>query len=310
VLFSLEKPLGFGRIQINAYPSMDLTCHTIGITSKPRKIEIKEIVHPLIDWLANRGLEVLIDHETRDNLEVDLLCFTRSEIAQRAGLIIVLGGDGTLLATARSLDRKAVPLLPVNLGGLGFLTVITLEEVYSTLESVFAGDFKTERRTRIEATVLRKAEEIPPFLALNDVVFNKGAIARLSDFEVWVDRKFVTTYKSDGLIVSTPTGSTAYSLAAGGPVIVPSVSALVVTPICAHTLTHRPIVLPDSAVVEVAMKNHHESVYLTVDGQEAMALRDDDRVALTKSASFVELVQSPHKNYFEILRQKLRWGER
>jgi NAD+ kinase len=289
---------------------MDLTCLSVGITSKPRKIEIKEIVQPLIQWLDRRGLEVLIDRETRDNLEVDLLCFTRTEIAQRAGLIIVLGGDGTLLATARSLDRKSVPLLPVNLGGLGFLTVVTLEEVYSTLESVFAGDFKTERRARIEAKVLRKDEEIPPFLALNDVVFNKGAIARLSDFEVWVDQKFVTTYKSDGLIVSTPTGSTAYSLAAGGPVIVPSVSALVVTPICAHTLTHRPIVLPDSATLEVAMKNHRESVYLTVDGQEAMALRDDDRVALTKSESFVELIQAPQKNYFEILRQKLRWGER
>jgi NAD+ kinase len=289
---------------------MDLTCRTVGITSKPRKPEIKEIVQPLVHWLGNRGLEVLIDHETKDNLEIDLLCYTRSEIAQRAGLIVVLGGDGTLLATARSLDRKAVPLLPVNLGGLGFLTVVTLEEVYSTLENVFAGDFATERRARIEAKVVRKDEVVSTFLALNDVVFNKGAIARLSDFELWVDQKFVTVYKSDGLIVSTPTGSTAYSLAAGGPVIVPSVNALVVTPICAHTLTHRPVVLPDFAMLEVAMKNHHESVYLTVDGQEAMALCDDDRVALTKSASFVELIQSPKKNYFEILRQKLRWGER
>jgi NAD+ kinase len=291
-------------------PRMYLSCQTVGITSKPRKGGIKPIVQPLVHWLGERGLEVLIDHETKDNLEGDLPCFTRDEIAKRAGLIIVLGGDGTLLATARSLDRKPVPLLPVNLGGLGFLTVVTLEEVYSTLENVFAGDFKTERRARIEAKVLRQDEEIPPFLALNDVVFNNGGIARLSDFEVWVDRKFVTSYKSDGLIFSTPTGSTAYSLAAGGPVIVPSVNALVVTPICAHTLTHRPIVLPDSAVVEVAMKDRHESIYLTVDGQEAMALRNDDRVVLTKSTSFVELIQSPHKSYFEILRQKLRWGER
>jgi NAD+ kinase len=283
---------------------------TVGITSKPRKAEIKEIVPPLIDWLRKRNLEVLIDQETRDNLQADVPCLTRNEIARRAGLMIVLGGDGTLLATARSLDRKPVPVLPVNLGGLGFLTVVTLDEVYATLESVFAGDFKTERRARIEAEIVRADETLPPFLALNDVVFNKGAIARLLDFDVWVDGKFITTYKSDGLIFSTPTGSTAYSLAAGGPVIVPSVSALVVTPICAHTLTHRPIVLPDSAVVEVAMKNHHESVYLTVDGQEAIELRGDDRVRLRRSASFVDLIQSPDKNYFEILRQKLRWGER
>jgi NAD+ kinase len=283
---------------------------TVGITSKPRKAEIKQIVPPLIDWLRRRSIEALIDQETRDNLEIDAPCLTRNEIAQRAGLIIVLGGDGTLLATARSLDRKPVPVLPVNLGGLGFLTVVTLDEIYTTLESVFAGKFKTERRARLEAEIVRANEAMPPFLALNDVVFNKGAIARLLDFDVWADGRFITTYKSDGLIFSTPTGSTAYSLAAGGPVIVPSVSALVVTPICAHTLTHRPIVLPDSALVEVTTKEHDESVYLTIDGQEAIALWSDDRVRLRRSASFVELIQSPDKNYFEILRQKLRWGER
>ena len=283
---------------------------TVGITSKPRKAEIREIVSPLIDWLRERHVEVLIDEETRHNLGTDAPSLSRNEIAQRASLMIVLGGDGTLLATARSLDRQPVLLLPVNLGGLGFLTVVPLDEVYSTLESVFAGHFKTERRARVEAEIIRTQEAIPPFLALNDVVFNKGAIARLLDFDVWVDGKFVTSYKSDGLIFATPTGSTAYSLAAGGPVIVPSVSALVVTPICAHTLTHRPIVLPDSAVVEVAMKAHQESVYLTIDGQEAIALRSEDRVRLSRSASFVELIQSPDKNYFEILRQKLRWGER
>lgn len=283
---------------------------TVGITSKPRKPEIKEIVPPLRDWLRKRGLKVLIDEETKNNLGIETDCLTRHEIAQRAGLLIVLGGDGTLLATARSLDRKSVPVLPVNLGGLGFLTVVTLDEMYSTLESVFAGNFKTERRARIEAEIVREHEAVPSLLALNDVVFNKGAIARLLDFDVWVDGSFVTTYKSDGLIFSTPTGSTAYSLAAGGPVIVPGVSALVVTPICAHTLTHRPIVLPDSASVEVAMKNHQEFVYLTIDGQEAMELRSQDRVRIRRSASFVELIQSPDKSYFEILRQKLRWGER
>lgn len=287
---------------------MEIT--TVGITSKPRKAEVKEIVPALMRWLRQRGLEVVIDEETRENLDADEPCLTRRQIAARASLVLVLGGDGTLLATARSLNTMPVPILAVNLGGLGFLTVVTLDELYPTLERVFAGDFITERRARIEAELVRAGESHPQFLALNDVVFNKGAIARLLDFDVWVDGKFVTTYKSDGLIFSTPTGSTAYSLAAGGPVIVPTVSAFVVTPICGHTLTNRPIVLPDSATVEVAMKSHQESVYLTVDGQQAIELRSDDRILLRRSASFIELIQSPQKNYFEILRQKLKWGER
>jgi NAD+ kinase len=282
----------------------------VGITSKPRKPEVGEIVPRLMEWLAERGIEVLIDQETGSNLRCEKPGLTRNDIGSAADLIVVLGGDGTLLATVRSLDRRSVPILAVNLGGLGFLTVITLDELYSTLESVFAGRFRTERRSRIEAEVFREKKALSNFLALNDVVFNKGAIARLLNFDVWVDGKFITTYTSDGLIVSTPTGSTAYSLAAGGPVIVPTVSAFIVTPICAHTLTNRPIVLPDSASIEVAMKSHQESVYLTIDGQEALELRSDDRICLKKSASSVELIQPPYKNYFEILRQKLKWGER
>jgi NAD+ kinase len=282
----------------------------IGITSKAKKPEVREIVPPLVDWLRQRSIEVLIDKETGSTLDRLETCVTRNEMPSRVDLIIVLGGDGTLLATARVLNRKPVPLLAVNLGGLGFLTVITQEELYPTLEMVLAGDFRTERRVQIEAEVIRAGEVISSFLALNDVVLNKGAIARILDFDVRVDGQFISTYKADGLIVSTPTGSTAYSLAAGGPVIAPSVQAFIITPICAHTLSNRPIVLPDSAQIEVEVKTQRESVYLTVDGQVGIAVRSEDAVHMRRACSFVQLVQSPQKNYFEILRQKLKWGER
>ena len=282
----------------------------IGITSKPKKPEVRDIVTPLVHWLHDRSIEVLVDKETGSTLDGSEKCVTRNEMPSLVDLIIVLGGDGTLLATARVLNRKPVPLLAVNLGGLGFLTVITRDELYSTLERVLAGDFRTERRVQIEAEVMRAGEVISSFLALNDVVLNKGAIARVLDFDVRVDGQFISSYKADGLIVSTPTGSTAYSLAAGGPVIAPSVEAFIVTPICAHTLSNRPVVLPDSAQIEVKVKSYGESVYLTVDGQVGVALRSEDAVHMRRASSVVELIQSPQKNYFEILRQKLKWGER
>ena len=282
----------------------------VGITSKPKKAEVREVVPSLIHWFRDRQVEVFVDKETAATLDGREKSLTRNEMPGQVDLIVVLGGDGTLLATARALNRKPVPLLAVNLGGLGFLTVITREELFATLELVLAGNLSTERRVQIEAEIVRADEVIASYLALNDAVLNKGAIARVLDFDVWIDNKFVSTYKSDGLIVSTPTGSTAYSLAAGGPVIIPSVAAFIVTPICAHTLTNRPIVLPDSAIIEVAVKSQRESVYLTVDGQVGIALRSDDTVRIKRAASHVELIQSPHKTYFEILRQKLKWGER
>ncbi len=282
----------------------------IGITSKPKKVEIREIVPPLIEWLRARQIEVLIDKETGATIDSTEHCLTRNELPCHVDLVVVLGGDGTLLATARALNRKPVPILAVNLGGLGFLTVLTLDELYPTLEAVLAGQYRSERRVQLDAEVVRSHEVLSTFLALNDVVLNKGAIARVLDFDAWVDGQFVSTYKADGLIVSTPTGSTAYSLAAGGPVIAPTVSAFIITPICAHTLTNRPIVLPDSVTIEVAVKSQRESVYLTVDGQVGIAVRSDDRVRLRKAASYVEIVQPMHTSYFEILRQKLKWGER
>jgi len=282
----------------------------IGIISKPKKTEIREIVPPLLNWLRERNVEVFIDKETGAILESLEKCLTRNEMPGRVDLLVVLGGDGTLLAAARALNRKPVPLLAVNLGGLGFLTVTTREELYPTLEAVLNGDYRTERRVQIEGELIRADEVITSFLALNDVVLNKGAIARILDFELRVNGEFVATYKSDGLIVSTPTGSTAYSLAAGGPVIAPTVEAFIVTPICAHTLTYRPLVVPDTVTIEVVVKTQREAAYLTVDGQVGIAAHSEDLVRLRKAPSFVELVQPPHKYYFEILQQKLKWGGR
>lgn len=282
----------------------------VGIISKPRKAEVRQLVGPLVEWLRARSIEVSIDKETGTILESHDKCLTRNEMPAQVDLIIVLGGDGTLLAAARVLNRNPVPILAVNLGGLGFLTVITQEELFATLEAVLSGNYRSEKRVQIEGELIRADEVISSFLALNDVVVNKGAIARILDFDVLVDGKFISTYKSDGLIISTPTGSTAYSLAAGGPIVAPSVAAFVVTPICAHTLTNRPLVLPDSATIEIVVKTQREAAYLTVDGQMGITAHSDDIVRMKKACSTVEIIQPPSRDYFEILREKLKWGER
>ena len=272
---------------------------------------MREIVPALIEWLRERNVEAYIDRETgaimEDTKEQTL---SRNQMPSQVDLLIVLGGDGTLLATARALNRKPVPILAVNLGGLGFLTDIKREELYPTLDLVLAGNHQTERRVQIEGELIRADEILTSFLALNDVVLNKSAIARILDFEVRCDGELVSTYKSDGLIVSTPTGSTAYSLAAGGPIMTPSVEAFLVTPICAHTLTHRPLVLPNNVKIEVTVKSQREAAYLTVDGQVGIATHSEDLVRMRKADSFVELIRPPATSYFQILQEKLKWGER
>ena len=282
----------------------------VGIISKPKKTEVREIVPALLEWLRERSIEAFIDKETGAIMEMRERCLTRNEMPSKVDLLIVLGGDGTLLATARALNRKPVPILAVNLGGLGFLTEITREELIPTLEAVVAGTHQTDRRVQIEGELIRADEILTPFLALNDVVLNKGAIARILDFEVRVNGEKVSTYKSDGLIVSTPTGSTAYSLAAGGPIVTPSVEAFLITPICAHTLNHRPLVLPNTVKIEVTVKSLREPAYLTVDGQVGIAANSEDVVRMRKADSYVELVRPPSTPYFQILQKKLKWGER
>ena len=285
-----------------------MSIRTIGIISKPKKEEIRQVVPPLIRWLEERKVKVLIDQETGSMLDRANQGIGRNELSSQVDMILVLGGDGTLLAAARVIDKKKIPILAINLGALGFLTGTALEEMYTSLEDLLAGKAKRQRRAQMQADVIRAGETISHFRALNDVVLNKAAIARILDFDVLIDGGYAASYRADGLIFSTPTGSTAYSLAAGGPVVEPSVDALLITPICAHTLSNRPLVVPDSVTIEATIKTPRESVFLTVDGQVGVALRTDDTVRVSKSEYSVELIVPPRQTYFDVLRQKLKWG--
>jgi NAD+ kinase len=227
-----------------------------------------------------------------------------------ASLIVVLGGDGTLISVARKVGDLPVPILGVNLGSLGFLTEITLDELYPALEQVLNGKFTVSRRMMLDAVVRRGQSEVARFHVLNDIVINKGALARIIDMEASVDGTYLTTYKADGLIIATPTGSTAYNLAAGGPIVDPGLNCLLLSPICPHTLTNRPIIVADESIVRIEVKFQNEEVAITADGQLGMPLQGGDIVEIRKARTGTLLVKSPTKDYFEVLRTKLRWGER
>jgi NAD+ kinase len=289
---------------------------SIGVISKPRKDELEPLVPSLLDWLAKREIMVYVDHETEKSLgslkrfTLAALALDRDDLAAKVDLMLVLGGDGTLLAAARAAHGRDIPLLAVNLGKLGFLTAITIDEVYSTLELVLEGKHQIERRKMLQVDVIRNASIVATYHALNDAVINKSAIARILDFRASVDGQYLSFFKADGLIVSTPTGSTAYSLAAGGPIVYPSVDAFLITPICPHTLTHRPVVVPDRSKIEIAFESGAESVFLTVDGQVGLEFHGEDRVICSLSPNQTSLVRPQHMGFFEVLRNKLKWGER
>ncbi|MDD5544412.1 MAG: NAD(+)/NADH kinase [Acidobacteriia bacterium] len=283
---------------------------SVGIITKPRQREIAKVVRELTAWLAKRNVQIVFDRETGDLIGRPEEGTLRDEIPHRVDLIVVLGGDGTLLAVARLVNEREVPILGVNFGKLGFLTELTIEELFPTLESVFENRHMTDPRMMLEVEVHRAGEVIAHHRALNDAVINKGAMARIIDFAVYVDDLLLSLYKSDGLIVSTPTGSTAYSLAAGGPIIYPSLDAFVITPICAHTLSDRPIVISDNAIIRIEIRPETESTFLTTDGQVGVALRESDQVIIRKSQRRVHLIKPRDKSYFDVLREKLKWGER
>ena len=285
--------------------------HSVGIIIKPVLDQRpKAVIPPLVNWLKQRNIEVFLDVETRACSDADAPCVPREDLAEKIDLLIVLGGDGTLLSGARAMDKKKVPILAVNLGGLGFLSSVTLDELYPVLDTVLAGGHKTSERIMVEAQVIRSGSCVERQNALNDAVVTKTALARMLEFDLFVDGAPVARYRADGLIVATPTGSTAYSLAAGGPIVDPHLKALLVTPICPHMLTNRPLVIPDTSRVEIDVAVTEEPVYLTLDGQVGFQLESHDRVTVTRSANRVVLVQPPRKTYFDVLRSKLRWGER
>ena len=279
----------------------------IGIISKPRKQDAGHVLSHLVKWLKDKGAEPLMDQETAGLIDIKAT-YTRQDIASLSDFIIVLGGDGTLLSVARVIGAKGTPILGVNLGSLGFLTEVTLEEMYPLLDEILMGQMIIDERGMIETSIFRKGKEIAKYTVLNDVVINKGALARMILMETRVGGRYLNTYRADGLIISTPTGSTAYSLSAGGPIVYPTVGAVIISPICPHTLTNRPIVVPDDATIEVTMLTENEDMLVTLDGQEGHELKHMDTVVVKKTKGTTRLILSPKKDYYQILRQKLRWG--
>jgi NAD+ kinase len=283
---------------------------TAAVISRSARPELARVVPELLEWLSSHGYRVIVDPETakycpRKQEEVSRLQMS----SQSLDLVVVFGGDGTLLSAVRATAAVDAPLLGVNLGSLGFLTDVPLSSLFSMLDTISQGKAPVEQRTLMRCELIRGDATPGRYLAFNDVVVNKTALARLNTYELFVDGAFVTNYRADGMIVATPTGSTAYSLSAGGPVVMPTVNAFVITPVAPHSLTHRPLVVPDSAVVEILLRSDEEVAYLSMDGQPGFDLRDGDRVRCRRSEHKVSLFRTS-TDFFHVLRTKLKWGER
>jgi NAD+ kinase len=282
---------------------------SVGLFVKWHQPDAVRLAGEVADWLAGRGIEVLVDETLSAELPAARSCPAMA-IAAEVDLFIVLGGDGTLLSVARLVEERRTPILGINLGSLGFLTEVTRDETIPVLERLLAGELEVSERLRLDVIIRRDGVEVARYRVLNDLVTNKGALARIIDMEAWVDDTYLTTFKADGLIVATPTGSTAYNLSAGGPIISPTLHCLVISPICPHMLTNRPIIVSDEALIRIQVKFQDEEVALTADGQVGMPLHGGDVVEIRRSPHPTMLVISPTKDYFQILRTKLKWGER
>jgi NAD+ kinase len=289
----------------------------VGVVLKPHQPEALKTMCELAVWLAERGLTLVGGPEIeRDTISKRTGCAVAEvapeHLAANVDLVLVLGGDGTMIATSRMVADTEVPVLGINFGGLGYLAEFRIEELYTALESILSGNYRLDKRVMLSVEL--PGDQQGPQAAqavhrvLNDVVINKSALARIIEIEAYLNDQFVNSFRADGLIVSTPTGSTAYNLSAGGPVIFPSMNAVVITPICPFTLSNRPIVVPDDATIELRLKTDQEDVALTLDGQVGFPLKIDDRVVIRKSKTTFNLVQPMNRNYFDVLRDKLRWG--
>ncbi|HCC56176.1 MAG TPA: NAD(+) kinase [Solibacterales bacterium] len=285
------------------------TIKTVGIFSKPRVPAAANVVPELMEWLLQRGVEARFDAETAGYLDGHH-ALPREQVPEGCELVIVLGGDGTLLSAARAIAGREIPLFAVNLGGLGFLTAIGIQDLFPELERAFRGEHRIGRRRLMRADLYRRDERIGRYEALNDVVITKADIARMIDVDAYANDQLVCCYKADGLIVSTSTGSTAYSLSAGGPIIYPSVNAICLTPICPHMLTNRPVLVPSEMSITIISKTQDCSAFLTIDGQVGEPLCESDRIECHLSEHALHLIRPPHKMFFDVLRQKLKWGER
>ncbi|HKR02589.1 MAG TPA: NAD(+)/NADH kinase [Pyrinomonadaceae bacterium] len=286
----------------------------VGVVVKPHQPEALKTVCRLIEWLDAHGIQLVgtpdldrerVEHETGCAVEVA----ESEKLAARVDFIVVLGGDGTMIATSRMMGDHDVPVLGINYGTLGYLAEFRIEEMFPALESILAGDYRIDTRVRLAVDLVRDGEILMHSRALNDVVINKSALARIIEIEAQMNGQLISGFRADGLIISTPTGSTAYNLSAGGPVVYPSMNALVITPICPFTLSDRPIVVPDDALVELRLRTPNEEVVLTLDGQVGIPIQPEHRVLIRKSLTTFKIVQPKNRNYFEVLREKLRWGK-
>ena len=279
----------------------------IGVFCKPKAPSATDILGSLIPWLRKQNYHIFLDTGTAAIIN-ETSSYEKREISQQADLLIVLGGDGTLLSVARAAHPHNIPILAVNLGSLGFLAEISIAELYPTLENILAGKFEIENRMLLNACIWRNGEKVEDHNVLNDVVINKGAVARVINLQVLVDGQYMTSYRADGLIIATPTGSTAYSLSAGGPIIHPSMHTLVLSPICPFTLTNRSILIPDQSIIQVKLAAEYDDVRVTLDGQEGYDMRAGDILEIKKTKTSFQLIRRPNKNYYQILRDKLHWG--
>ncbi len=286
---------------------------TIGLVVKPSLQGVTDLLTELSDWLRARGCRVVGEEAARHLLPDSIEVSTKEGLAAVADLVIVVGGDGTMILAARIIGKRPIPVVGINFGYLGYLTEFTPETIYPVLENVLTGRYTTDVRMKLETIVVRDGEEVLRAEVINDCVLTKSMLARLVPVQCHIDGKFVSVFHADGLIISTPTGSTAYSLSAGGPIIHPGMGAVVITPICPHTLTNRPLVVADTSQIELHLTGARgtvnvEDVFLTLDGQTGCPLTPEDRIIIRKSESVLTLVEPENRNYFKVLRDKLKWG--
>ena len=282
----------------------------VGLIAKPDAPAASRVILQVLEWLGSHGLTAVLEKQTAGLVPAaNVQAASKDELPGLVDLLVVLGGDGTLLSMARSIGDLGVPILGVNLGGLGFLTATTLDEMRPALEAVVAGRMATEERMLLAARLVRNGHSIGEYSALNDVVITKSAMSRIVDLSVSVGGRHATAYRADGLIISTPTGSTAYNLSTGGPILFPTMDAVVLTPIAPHTLSNRPIVIPGAERIEVTLLDDQD-VMLTMDGQVGVPLRARDTVEVEKATARIRLLRFPQKDFFSVLRTKLKWGER
>lgn len=280
---------------------------TIAIIAKPHADNARKITEDICHFLKDKNINVLFDE--RASKVMDHKVFTSDEVIKdKADMIIVLGGDGTLISAIRVLGQKSTPILGINLGRLGFLTETKVDDALDTLKGIILGNFKTERRMKLYSEIKCKNENVFNIDALNDVVINKGALARIIEIDVSINGQYVNTYRADGLIIATPIGSTAYTLAAGGPIVYPGLNSIIITPICPHSLTHRPIVISEDSEIHIKVKNDDEKVFVTFDGQVCKKLEVDQEIIIKKAPTYANLIVSQNQEYFSILREKLGWG--